>query len=50
MNTEKVEKLVAKLHDKNKCYLHKKFRASIKSQISFEKKCMESLSLIKRYG
>ena len=37
MNIEKVEKLVANLHNKNECYSHKKFKTSIKSGISFEK-------------
>ena len=37
MNIEKVEKLVANLHDNNKCYSHKKLKTSIKSSISFEK-------------
>ena len=30
MNTEKVEKLVANLYDKNECYSHQKFKARIK--------------------
>ena len=38
MKIKKVEKLVANLHDKEKyCYIHKKFKTSIKSWISFEK-------------
>ena len=38
MKIEKVEKLVANLHDKNElCYSQKKFETSIKSWISFEK-------------
>ena len=37
MKIEKVEKLVANLHNKTECYTHKKFKACIKSWISFEK-------------
>ena len=38
MKIKKVEKLVANLHDQEKyCYIHKKFKTSIKSWISFEK-------------
>ena len=38
MKIEKVEKAVAKLHDKNGvCESHTKFKASIKSRINFEK-------------
>ena len=36
IKTEKVEKLVDNLHDKRE-YSYKKFKASIKSWISFEK-------------
>ena len=38
MKTGKVEKLVAKFHDRKKCYCykHKKFKASVKSWISIE--------------
>ena len=37
MKIEKVEKLVANLHDKTECYTHKKFRTSIKPWISVKK-------------
>ena len=38
MKIEKVEKLVTNLHDKTECVIHiKKFKASIKSWINFEK-------------
>ena len=37
MKMEKVEKLVANLHDKWICDAHKKFKTSIKSWISLEK-------------
>ena len=35
MKIKKVKKLVANLHDKTECYTHKKFKAIIKSWISF---------------
>ena len=34
---KKVEKFVANLHDKTKCYTHKKFETSIKTLINFDK-------------
>ena len=34
MKIEKVEKLVANLHNKNECYSHKKFKTNLKSWIS----------------
>ena len=34
---EKVEKIVANLHDKTECVIHKKFKTGIKSWISFLK-------------
>ena len=37
MKIEKVEKLVTNLHDKTACYSHKKFKASVKSWINFQK-------------
>ena len=37
MKIEKVQKLVTNLKDKKACCSHKKFKASIKSRISFEK-------------
>ena len=37
MKIEKVEKLVANLHNKTECYSHKNFKASIKSWIIFQK-------------
>ena len=37
MKIEKVEKLAANLQDKAECYSHKKFKANIKSWISFKK-------------
>ena len=37
MKIEKIEKLAANLQDKAECYSHKKFKASIKSWISFLK-------------
>ena len=36
MKIEKVEKLVTNLHDKTECCSYKKFKANIKSWISFE--------------
>ena len=51
MKTEKLEKLVNNLHEKNwVCYSHKKFKASNKSRISFEKKFIQWLNLIKNIG
>ena len=47
---KKVEKLVVVLHDKNECYSHKKFKASIKSHGLVFKNLAESLSLLKRRG
>ena len=44
MKTEKVEKLVAILHDKEKCYRYENFKTCIKSWISIEQvdnKCIE---------
>ena len=37
MNIEKVEKLVANLHDNTEYIRHKKFKTTIISWISFEK-------------
>ena len=37
MKIEKVEKVVANLHDKTEYYTHEKFKASIKLWINFEK-------------
>ena len=37
MNIEKVEKLVANLHDNNEYIRYKKFKTTIISWISFEK-------------
>ena len=48
MKIEKVEKLVANLHDKTEYFRHiKKFKTSIKLWINFKKNFMESLNLIK---
>ena len=38
MKIEKVEKLVGNLHDKRGYFFFEKFKASIKSWISFEKR------------
>ena len=37
MKIEKIVKLISNLHDKTKCYSHKKFNTSIKSEKNFEK-------------
>ena len=37
MKIEKVEKLVANLQDKKKCFIHKKFKTSSESWISIKK-------------
>ena len=53
MKIEKVEKLVANLHDGTEYvirYTHKKLKTSIKSLNSFQKKFIESLQLIKMLG
>ena len=53
MKTEKVEKLVAILHDKEKCYRYENFKTCIKSWISIEQvhnKCIEWLNSIKKLG
>ena len=50
MKIEKVEKLVANLYDrKGMCYAHTKVKTSIKPWISI-KKCILSLSSIKKFG
>ena len=50
MKIEKIEKLVANLYDrKGMCYAHKKVKTSIKPWISI-KKCILSLSSIKKFG
>ena len=36
MKIEKAKKILVNLHDKTECYTHKKFKASIKSHISFK--------------
>ena len=41
MKIEKVEKLVANLHNKTECCSHKKFKAGIESWVSFKKKFIE---------
>ena len=50
MKIVNVKELVANLHYKTECYTYKKCKASIKTWISIEKTCIESLNLIKKLG